>query len=156
MLALSSLSFDLSVYDIFGTLAAGATLVISDADKAKDPAHWAKLMQQHPVTIWNSVPALMQLLIEHLKSEFPTPNSPLLTPVAYLWTRTVKCPNPGCGAAVPLVRQTWLCKKIKKYVALKVIPNHDTKRVEFEVVKSTTEKGLGFDPASGSSRGNST
>lgn len=79
-----------------------------------------------------------------------------LTPVAYLWTRTVKCPNPACGAAVPLVRQTWVCKKAKKYVALKVIPNHETKRVEFEVVEAETEKGLGFDPAAGSSRGNST
>ncbi|MUL37157.1 DUF1156 domain-containing protein [Gloeocapsopsis dulcis] len=78
-----------------------------------------------------------------------------LTSVAYLWTRTVKCPNPGCGASVPLVRQTWLCKKSKKYVALKVIPNYETKQVEFEVVEATTEKGLGFDPAAGSSRGNS-
>jgi putative DNA methylase len=78
-----------------------------------------------------------------------------LTPVAYLWTRTVKCPNPACGASVPLVRQTWLCKKKTKYVALKVIPNHQTKQVEFEVVEATTEKGLGFDPAAGSSRGNS-
>ncbi|MBW4444359.1 MAG: DUF1156 domain-containing protein [Plectolyngbya sp. WJT66-NPBG17] len=33
--------------------------------------------------------------------------SKALTPVAYLWTRTVKCPNPACGAIVPLVRQTW-------------------------------------------------
>jgi putative DNA methylase len=78
-----------------------------------------------------------------------------LTPVAYLWTRTVKCPNPACGASVPLVRQTWLCKKSKKYVALKVTPNYQTKQVEFEVVESTTEKGLGFDPAAGSTRGNS-
>ncbi|VXD24264.1 conserved hypothetical protein [Planktothrix serta PCC 8927] len=78
-----------------------------------------------------------------------------LTPVAYLWTRTVKCPNPSCGATVPLVRQTWLCKKSKKYVALQVIPNYDTKKVEFKVFESTTEKGLGFDPSSGSTRGNS-
>ncbi|MFZ1026982.1 MAG: DUF1156 domain-containing protein [Limnoraphis robusta] len=78
-----------------------------------------------------------------------------LTPVAYLWTRTVKCPNPACGADVPLVRQTWLCRKNKKYVALKVSPNYQTKRVDFEVVESTTEKGLGFNPASGSTRGNS-
>lgn len=35
-----------------------------------------------------------------------------LTPVAYLWTRTVKCKNPACNAVVPLVKQTWLCKKI--------------------------------------------
>ncbi|MEH2458061.1 DUF1156 domain-containing protein [Nostoc sp.] len=79
-----------------------------------------------------------------------------LTPVAYLWTRTVKCPNPACGAEVPLVRQTWLCKKSKKYVALKVIPNYETKQVEFEVVKAVTEEALGFDPSAGSSRGNST
>lgn len=79
-----------------------------------------------------------------------------LTPVAYLWTRTVKCPNPACGASVPLVRQTWLCKKTKKYIALKIIPNHETKRVEFEVVETTTEEGLGFNPAAGSSRGTST
>ncbi|OKH17695.1 DUF1156 domain-containing protein [[Limnothrix rosea] IAM M-220] len=79
-----------------------------------------------------------------------------LTPVAYLWTRTVKCPNPACGADVPLVRQSWLCKKNKKYVALKVISNHQTKRVEFEVVEATTAKDLGFDPSSGSSRGTST
>lgn len=78
-----------------------------------------------------------------------------LTPVAYLWTRTVKCPNPSCAATVPLVRQTWLCKKSKKYVALQVIPNYDTKKVEFKVFESTTENGLGFDPSSGSTRGNS-
>lgn len=79
-----------------------------------------------------------------------------ITPIAYLWTRTVKCPNPACGATVPLVRQTWLCKKDDKYVALKVIPNHETQKVDFEVVEASTEKGLDFDPASGSSRGNST
>lgn len=78
-----------------------------------------------------------------------------LTPVAYLWTRTVKCPNPACGAQVPLVRQTWLCKKKDKYVALKTIPNHETKRVEFEVVESKTEQGLGFNPSLGSARGTS-
>lgn len=86
----------------------------------------------------------------------PRYQAKMLTPVAYLWTRTVKCPNPACGASVPLVRQTWLCKKKGKYVALKVIPNQQTKQVEFEVVEATTEKDLGFDPAAGSSRGNST
>jgi putative DNA methylase len=65
-----------------------------------------------------------------------------LTPVAYLWTRTVKCPNPACGAQVPLVRQTWLCKKKNKYVALKVIPNHETKRVEFEAIDVSLPKSL--------------
>jgi acyl-coenzyme A synthetase/AMP-(fatty) acid ligase len=66
--ALSSLSFDLSVYDIFGTLAAGGTLVIPDAHATKDPAHWVQLIVQHQVTLWNSVPALMQMLVEYAAS----------------------------------------------------------------------------------------
>lgn len=66
VLALSSLSFDLSVYDIFGALAAGATIVIPDASATRDSAHVAELMEREQVTLWNSVPALMQMLVEHL------------------------------------------------------------------------------------------
>ncbi|NJM86437.1 MAG: amino acid adenylation domain-containing protein [Hydrococcus sp. RU_2_2] len=68
LLALSSLNFDLSVYDIFGTLAAGATIVIPEANKTKEPSHWTELIRQQQVTIWNSVPALMQLWIDYLNS----------------------------------------------------------------------------------------
>jgi len=92
---------------------------------------------------------------------------PTLTPVAYLWTRTVRCKNPTCGATVPLVRQTWLCKKEGQYAALKVVaqaaglsstgePPVPPKKVQFEVVASTSERGLGFDPTAGSKGGNAT
>jgi pyochelin synthetase len=66
VLALSSLSFDLSVYDIFGTLAAGGTIIIPDVSGVRDPAHWAEILAQEKVTVWNSVPALMELLVEYL------------------------------------------------------------------------------------------
>ncbi|PMB52084.1 non-ribosomal peptide synthetase [Fischerella thermalis CCMEE 5201] len=65
ILAISAFSFDLSVYDIFGTLAAGGTIVIPDAANSKDPSHWSELITTHQITIWNSVPAFMQMLIEH-------------------------------------------------------------------------------------------
>ena len=65
VLALSSLSFDLSVYDIFGTLAAGGTIVIPKASFEREPTHWAELIMQHNVTIWNSVPALMQMMVDY-------------------------------------------------------------------------------------------
>ncbi len=64
-LALSNLNFDLSVYDIFGLLGAGGKLVIPDFKKRKDPSHWSKLMNQEKVTVWNSVPAFLEMLIEH-------------------------------------------------------------------------------------------
>ncbi|GBD43557.1 hypothetical protein HRbin40_01031 [bacterium HR40] len=79
-----------------------------------------------------------------------------LVPVAYLWTRTVRCKNPTCGATVPLVRQTWLCKKTKRYVALRMVAPRGEKRVRFEVVERATEEGLGFDPAAFSKGGNAT
>jgi putative DNA methylase len=34
--------------------------------------------------------------------------------VAYLWARTVPCPDPRCGAEVPLLKTLWLCKKAEK------------------------------------------
>jgi len=71
VLALSSLSFDLSVYDIFGTLAAGGTIVIPQPSANPDPSHWADLMAREQVTIWNSAPALMQMLVEYGSTDSP-------------------------------------------------------------------------------------
>ncbi|MGC4019655.1 MAG: amino acid adenylation domain-containing protein [Muricomes sp.] len=61
---ISNLHFDLSVYDIFGLLGVGGKIVIPDADKVKDPAHWIELMNKERITIWNSVPAFMEMLVE--------------------------------------------------------------------------------------------
>lgn len=79
-----------------------------------------------------------------------------LQPVAYLWTRTVRCKNPSCAATVPLLRQTWLCKKAKRYVALEMRTRKNGKKVTFEVVESETESGFGFNPGGFSSGGNAT
>lgn len=75
ILAISSLSFDLSVYDIFGLLGAGGAVVIPEAAFAKDPFHWCELIELHGITVWNSVPALMQLMIEHATARSLTPSS---------------------------------------------------------------------------------
>jgi amino acid adenylation domain-containing protein len=64
VLAVSALNFDLSVYDIFGVLAAGGAVVFPDAQSSKDPVHWIELIQQHHISVWNSVPALMQILVD--------------------------------------------------------------------------------------------
>jgi len=79
-----------------------------------------------------------------------------LIPVAYLWTRTVRCKNPSCGATVPLVKQTWLCKKKGRYAALKVVTPRGKKQVRFELAQVASEGSLGFNPAAGSEGGNAT
>jgi putative DNA methylase len=88
---------------------------------------------------------------DHISDDVPPG---YLMPVAYLWTRTVICKNPNCGATVPLLRQTWLCKKQSRNVALKMIAPKGKKQVRFEVVEARTESALGFDPAIGSKGGN--
>ncbi|HEX8539779.1 MAG TPA: amino acid adenylation domain-containing protein, partial [Cystobacter sp.] len=62
--ALSSLGFDLSVYDIFGALAAGAAFVLPETEATKDPARWLRLVRAHRVSVWNSVPTLMEMLVD--------------------------------------------------------------------------------------------
>lgn len=66
VLALSSINFDLSVYDMFATLSVGASLVIPDEQLIPDPDNWCSLLSAHPITVWNSVPALLEMTLEYL------------------------------------------------------------------------------------------
>lgn len=65
VLALSALHFDLSVYDIFGLLSAGGALVLVSECQRRDPACWCEVIEQHGVTIWNTVPALLDMLLTY-------------------------------------------------------------------------------------------
>ncbi|MFC3648048.1 amino acid adenylation domain-containing protein, partial [Planctobacterium marinum] len=78
---LSNLNFDLSVYDIFGVLGAGGSIVLPKSDEYRDPGAWLNYLtaeSAYPdVTVWNTVPALMQLLVE--QCEYQSVQLPLQT-----------------------------------------------------------------------------
>lgn len=101
-----------------------------------------------------------QLTMDWAAPAEPRGAAKMLTPVAYLWTRTVRCKNPACGGTVPLARQTWLAKKEGRYVALRADAEANRnkewpeKTIRYHVVEATSEAGLGFDPAAGSKAGN--
>lgn len=65
VLALSALHFDLSVYDIFGLLGAGGAVVLVDEAQRRDPAAWCDAIDRHGVTMWNTVPALFDMLLTY-------------------------------------------------------------------------------------------
>ena len=67
LFAISSLNFDLSVYDIFGTLSSGSALVIPDESDRKDPSAWGRMIEKYNVTVWNSVPAFIQMMTEYYR-----------------------------------------------------------------------------------------
>ncbi|HLU27692.1 MAG TPA: amino acid adenylation domain-containing protein, partial [Glycomyces sp.] len=72
LFAVSAFNFDLSVWDVFGGLSAGAALVMPDADRAADPAHWHELATAAGVTVWNSVPAIVRMLRDYDRPLPPT------------------------------------------------------------------------------------
>ncbi|WP_327356203.1 non-ribosomal peptide synthetase [Streptomyces sp. NBC_01304] len=82
VLGLSALGFDLSVADIFAVLGRGGALVLPAPSAVTDPARWLALMAEHRVTLWNSVPALMQMLVEHI-GDAPAP--PALRTLREVW-----------------------------------------------------------------------
>jgi putative DNA methylase len=53
------------------------------------------------------------------------------TVIAWIWARTVTCPNPACGGTMPLVRSFWLAKKKGK--ERYVVPIPDGKHIRFEI-----------------------
>lgn len=60
------------------------------------------------------------------------------TVIAWIWARTVKCPNPACGCEMPLASSFVLSKKKGKEAWVKPIPAGD--RVEFEVQQGKCPK----------------
>ncbi|PYP84883.1 MAG: non-ribosomal peptide synthetase [Blastocatellia bacterium AA13] len=92
VLALSELTFDLSVFDIFGALAAGATIVVPNSDGVRDPSHWLHLVRREEVTIWNSVPALMEMMTAYCASDDIPPLPLRLVLMSGDWI-PVKLPN---------------------------------------------------------------
>ena len=69
VLALSSLSFDMSVYELVGMLESGGSVVIPGAGEVREPRRWAQLIVKHGVTVWNSAPALLKMLLEEVAGE---------------------------------------------------------------------------------------
>jgi len=65
VLGISSLGFDLSVYDIFGTFACGGTLVI--LKDQRDTVEISEKITKHGITVWNSVPAIMNISYEEIR-----------------------------------------------------------------------------------------
>lgn len=66
------------------------------------------------------------------------PDGTKATVIAWIWARTVTCPNPACGIEMPLVRSWWLGKKKGKeaYVVPSVVsdPTHASgQRVQFDI-----------------------
>ena len=73
--------------------------------------------------------------IGHLYPKATLPDGSEANVIAWIWTRTVTCPNPACGATMPLVRSFWLGKKKGKEAWVRPIPDGD--KVRFEIASDS-------------------
>lgn len=71
LIALTNYAHDMSMYDIFGGIYAGASVAVPKEEKSKDPEHWLLLIRKYNVTIWNSVPAIIQMMVEYYDGIVP-------------------------------------------------------------------------------------
>jgi amino acid adenylation domain-containing protein len=61
-LCVTSLGFDLSVFDILGLLGYGAGIYLADAAQQRDPAELLAILLREPITFWNSAPTTLAQL----------------------------------------------------------------------------------------------
>lgn len=64
---ISDVGFDLSVYDIFGSMLAGAAMVIGK--DIRDIGQICSELVEKRVTLWNSVPAIFGLVLDYMKGQ---------------------------------------------------------------------------------------
>lgn len=64
ILAISSLSFDMCAYDVLGSLMAGSVIVLPNPKLSLQPFHWITLIEKYKITIWHSVPTMLEMLIK--------------------------------------------------------------------------------------------
>lgn len=62
-LCLTNIAHDMSMFDMFGLLMCGGTMIIPEHIRTKDPDYWLTLIERNGVTLWNSVPAMLEMLI---------------------------------------------------------------------------------------------
>ncbi|MEV5108019.1 amino acid adenylation domain-containing protein [Streptomyces massasporeus] len=66
-----SFCFDLSVYDMFGVLAAGATVRVASAADLSEPDTLVDLLERESITIWDSAPAALAMVMPFLQAREP-------------------------------------------------------------------------------------
>ena len=75
--------------------------------------------------------------IGHIYPRAQPPDGGEATVIAWIWARTVTCPNPACGIEMPLVSKWWLGKKKGKeaYIVPTVVGDH----IEYSIGRDPEE-----------------
>ena len=68
-IAVTNFSHDMAIFDTLGIFFFGGATVIPERKNIKEPSHWLELIKKHGVTIWNSVPSVLEMLMLYIEGE---------------------------------------------------------------------------------------
>ena len=71
--------------------------------------------------------------IGHLYPQATLPDGSKVTVIAWLWARTIPCPNPVCGIKMPMMKTFQLSKKRNNQHWIRPIIDRDAKSISFQV-----------------------
>lgn len=74
LLFITSLTFDLSVYDIFGILSAGGSIRIAKSSEIREPMELVRYLREEPITFWDSAPAALMQIVPFIEAEVNVSN----------------------------------------------------------------------------------
>ncbi|NMM39604.1 amino acid adenylation domain-containing protein [Pseudoalteromonas arctica] len=63
LFAVTPFHHDMSIYELFGAMSLGASLVVPTPEQTKSAMDWSSLIAQHQVSVWSSVPAIVDMLL---------------------------------------------------------------------------------------------
>ncbi|MGX2993173.1 amino acid adenylation domain-containing protein [Streptomyces sp. JNUCC 64] len=66
VLSVASFCFDLSVFDVFGTLAAGGYVRVAGEEELSEPDVLLDILVREDITVWNSAPAMLGMATPYL------------------------------------------------------------------------------------------
>ena len=78
---------------------------------------------------------------QHIGDFYPKaelPDGSEATVIAWLWARTIPCPNPACGVQMPLLKTFQLSKKRNNEHWIKPVVDYEARRVSFVVQNHST------------------
>ncbi len=128
-----------------------------------DSKDWGSLSGQSADNpLLNDVTKWAKWILEETKNEienyYPYDSDGSI-PVGYIWSKTIPCQNPTCGAIIPLMKQYWLRRKnLSKddvnwadSCYLKPVIDNKNKMVTFDIIRN--KESIGFNPSEGTITG---
>lgn len=114
------------------------------------PPHWRNTAPVHPDaenrTSWSGAQGLAEdvrrygkwirdkaeRMVGHFYPKVALDDGTTATVIAWIWARTMECPNPACEAEIPMLSTFWLGKKKGKEACLS--PVRSGSQLEFDIV----------------------